>query len=140
MEAFASKLPSSLHHFKFVTTLENGEDFSGLKKLVSSLPRELKEFSLVFESWESFRSNYFCEIVEDLPADLEKLSLIQYGGHYINEDDMIILAEKMSKQCVQLKEFFLYTRSNAEEVGHYQIRDIKSVDQLYSIINVAISN
>lgn len=103
--------------------------------MVSSLPKDLKEFSLVFESWDSFRSNYFCEIVEDLPVGLEKLSLTQYGGYYINEDDMLTFAQKMRKQCMQLKDFFLYTRSNAEELGHYQIRDIKSVDQLYSIMD-----
>jgi len=132
LEEFASKMPKLLKSYKLVTTLTASDDVSGLRTLISSLPRDLKEFTIVFESWEGFRSDYVSTIVSELPVSLQKLSMTQYGGYYIGDTDLISFADDIKANLTDLTEFYLHTRSNAEEVGHYQIRTIESVQELMS--------
>ena len=127
-------MPPNLVRFKMVTTLENSEDLSGFLKLVSSLPRGLEEFSFVFEAWEAFRSDFFLKIVSHLPRSIQKLSLIQYGGYYISDGDLQSFAKEIKTNLTDMKEFYLHTRSNAEEIGGYQVRTIESLDDLYSYV------
>ncbi len=132
LERIASNMPPNLERMKFATHLESSEGVSGLKTFVSSLPRELKEFTIVIEAWEAYRSDFFVKIVNDLPTTLEKLSITQYGGYYFNDDDLHLFAEEIKTKYTNLKEFYLHTRSNAEESGGYLTRTIESVDDLHN--------
>ena len=51
----------------------------GLLDLAKSLPRDLKEFTIVLHSWEGFKGEFLTNMVENLPRSLKSISIISWS-------------------------------------------------------------
>ena len=131
LEHFAANMPPDLESYSLVTNLES-KDGEGLNTLVKSFPPGLKEFSIVIHQWDGFRGNFFTDMAENLPPQLEKISIKQYNGEHFEDEDLKCFAAEI-KKLENLKEFYLHTRSTGRK-GYYEIRTIESVADILSYV------
>lgn len=134
LEAFAKRMPPALEEFRFVSNFDNSVDGTGLVELVKSLPRGLKKFTLIIESWGTFKGQVFAQMAAHFPPSLEEIEINQYGGEYFNDADFSIFASNILKNIPHLRKIHFHDRGDPGSHGGYQIRNAFSIDELKSQI------
>jgi len=128
LKQFAVHMPPNLVTYELVTTLDKEQKDEGLLDLAKSLPRDLKEFTIVLHSWEGFKGEFLTNMVENLPRSLKSISIKMYGGEYFGDEDYERFSSEI-KNFGDLSDFCLHTRDDGRD-GFYRVRDCIDLAEL----------